>query len=49
LNNKTYVKSWTTSDKRIAARMEVEWKSRVHAQQYLGIREDIPVRQVLES
>jgi len=49
LNNKTYVKSSKTSDKRIAERMEAGWKTQVHAQQYPGVREDITVRQILES
>jgi integrase len=38
-----------TSDKRIAERMEAEWKAQIHAQQYLGVREDITVRQILEN
>jgi integrase len=49
LNNKTYVKSSKTTDKRIAERMEAEWKAQVHAQQYLGVREEITVRQILEA
>jgi integrase len=48
LNNQTYVKSSKTSDKRIAERMEAEWKAQIHAQQYLGVREEITVRQILE-
>jgi integrase len=49
LNNRTYVKSSKTSDKRIAERMEAEWKAQIHGQQYLGEREDITVRQILET
>src|SRR5689334_15878288 len=49
LNGKTYVKSSKTSDKRIAERMEAEWKAQIHAQQYLGVREEITVRQILED
>jgi integrase len=29
--------------------MEAEWKAQIHAQQYLGVREDITVRQILEN
>jgi integrase len=43
------VKSAKTSDKRIAERMEAEWKAEIHGQQYLGKREEITVRQVIEN
>lgn len=49
LNNRTYVKSSKTSDKRLAERMEAEWKAAIHAQQYLGEREAIKVRQIIEN
>ena len=49
LNNKTYVKSAKTTDKRVAERMEAEWKSQIHGQQYLGEREEITVRQIIEN
>jgi len=49
LNNKTYVKSAKTTDKRVAERMEAEWKAEIHGQQYLGEREDITIRQMLEN
>src|ERR1039457_4506684 len=49
LNNKTFVKSSKTSDKRIAERMEAEWKAQIHAQQFLGQREEITVRQLLDN
>ena len=49
LNGKTYVKSAKTTDKRVAERMEAEWKTEIHGQQYLGEREDITVRQILEN
>lgn len=49
LNNKTYVKSAKTTDKRVAERMEAEWRAEVHGQQYLGEREEITVRQILEN
>ena len=49
LNNRNYVKSAKTSDKRVAERMEAEWKAEIHAQQYLGEREEITVRQIIEN
>jgi len=49
LNNRTYVRSAKTTDKRIAERMEAEWKAQVHAQQYLGTRDEITVRQILDA
>ena len=38
---KTYIKSSKTTDKRIAERMEREWKVKIHSQQYLGEKESI--------
>jgi integrase len=49
LNNRTYVKSAKTTDKRIAERMEAEWKSQIHGRQYLGEREEITVRQIIAN
>lgn len=49
INNRTYVKSARTTDKRVAERMEAEWRAKVHGQQYLGDREDVTVRQILEN
>ena len=49
LNNRTYVKSAKTTDKRVAERMEAEWKAEIHGQQYLGEREEITVRRMLEN
>ena len=49
LNNRTYVKSARTTDKRVAERMEAEWKAEIHGQQYLGEREEITVRQIIEN
>jgi site-specific recombinase XerD len=49
LNNRTYVKSARTSDKRVAQRMEAEWKAEIHGQQYLGEREEITVHQIIEN
>jgi integrase len=49
LNNRTYVQSAKTTDRRVAERMEAEWKAKIHAHRYLGAREDITVRQILEN
>src|SRR5258708_20174410 len=49
LNNRTYVKSAKATDKRVAERMEAEWKAQIHARQYLGLREDITLRQIFEN
>src|ERR1022692_13225 len=49
LNNRNYVRSAKTTDKRVAERMEAEWKAKIHARQYLGLREDITLRQILEN
>ena len=42
LNNRTYVKSAKTTDKRVAERMEAEWKAEIHGQQYLAKHRAVP-------
>ena len=49
LNGRTYIKSAKTSDKRVAERMEAEWKAQIHGLQYLGQREEITIRQMLDN
>ena len=46
-NGKTYIKSSKTTDKRIAERMEREWKVETHSQQYLGEKETIIFSDIL--
>lgn len=38
---KTYIKSSKTTDKRVAERIEREWRVKVHSHQYLGELEDV--------
>jgi integrase len=47
LNGKTYIRSSKTSDKRIAAKVEDDWKAKVHAQQLLGHKERITLKAAL--
>lgn len=46
-NGKTYIKSSKTTDKRIAERVEREWKVQIHSQQYLGDKESIKFSDIL--
>lgn len=46
---KTYVKSSKTADKRVAERMEAEWRTQIHARQYLKEREPITLNEMFES
>ena len=48
-NGKTYIKSSKTTDKRIAERMEREWKVELHSQQYLGEKETIKFSDILNQ
>jgi len=48
-NGKTYIKSSKTTDKRIAERMEREWKVGIHSQQYLGEKETIQFTEILSQ
>lgn len=44
LNGKTYIRSSRTSNKRAAEQMETEWKAKLHAQQFLGQKDRISLR-----
>lgn len=46
---KTYIKSSKTIDKRIAERIEREWKVKVHSQQYLGDKQSISFSDILSQ
>jgi site-specific recombinase XerD len=46
---KTYVKSAKTADKRVAERMEAEWKAEIHGGVYLKNREPITVSQMFDN
>ena len=41
LNGQTYIRSTKTPDRKVAERMEAEWRAKLHAQQVLGVREQI--------
>lgn len=43
------MKSAKTTDRRIAERMETEWRAQIHAQLYLGEREEITLRQIFDN
>lgn len=47
LNGRTYIRSAKTADKRAAEQLEREWKRSLHAQQYLGQRERISIRNAI--
>jgi integrase len=49
LAGQTYVKSSKTSDKRVAERMEAEWKTQIHAGLYLREREPISVNAMFDN
>lgn len=48
LNNRTYVKSSKTADKRVAERMESEWKAQIHAGLFLKEKQPITVSQMFD-
>lgn len=49
LNGKTFIRSSRTTNKKLAEQMETEWKAKLHAQQFLGHRERLSVRQAIEQ
>jgi len=49
LNGKTYIRSSRTTNKKLAEQMEVDWKSKLHAQQFLGQKERITLRAAIDQ
>jgi integrase len=49
LNGKTFIRSSRTTNKKVADQMEVEWKTKLHAQQFLGKREQVPLGEALRT
>jgi integrase len=47
LNGDTFIKSSKTTNKKIAERMEVEWKAELHASKFLKKKDEIAVKQML--
>ena len=48
-NGKTYIRSSRSTDKRLADQMEREWRRQLHAQAFLGQKERIVVRDILDQ
>jgi len=48
-NGKTYVKSSKTANKKVAEKMERDWKAEIHAQQELGERQRITLKDALDG
>lgn len=49
LNGKTYIRSSRTNNKKAAEQLEAEMKSKIHAEQFLGHRQRIAIRQALHQ
>ncbi|MEL4181675.1 tyrosine-type recombinase/integrase [Roseateles sp. PN1] len=49
LNGTTYIRSSRTTTKKVAEQMEIDWKAKLHGQQFLGHRERMTVRQAMEQ
>lgn len=49
LNGKTYIRSSRTTNKKAADQMEADWKSKLHAQQFLGEKPRISIRIALHQ
>jgi integrase len=48
-NGKTYIKSSKTTNRKVAEKMERDWKAEIHAQQELGERQRITLKDALEQ
>ena len=49
LNGRTYIRSSRTTAKKVAEQMESDWRSKLHAQQFLGQKDRITLRAALEQ
>jgi integrase len=49
MNGKTYIRSSRTTDKRVAEQLERDWRRQLHAQQFLGSKEQVVIRDALEQ
>jgi integrase len=49
LTGRTYIRSSRTTNKKIAEQMEVEWKAKLHAQQFLGKRERVSLGDAIRT
>ncbi len=49
LNGKNYVKSSKTSNKKAAEQMEANWRAEIHGRRYLGAKEEIKVRTLIDN
>jgi hypothetical protein len=41
MNGRTYIRSSRTTNKKAAEQMEIDWRAKLHAQQFLGQKERI--------
>jgi integrase len=49
LNGQTFIRSSRTTNKKAAEQIETEWRVKLHAQQFLGHRERLSVRQAIDQ
>ena len=49
MNGQTFIRSSRTTNKKAAEQMETDWKAKLHAQQFLGHRERLSVRQAIDQ
>lgn len=49
MNGKTYIRSSRSTNKKVAEQMETDWKSKLHAQQFLGQKDRITVRSAIDQ
>jgi len=49
MNGKTFIRSSRTTIKKAAEQMEAEWKVKIHAQQFLGQKEQVTLREAIED
>lgn len=49
MNGQTFIRSSRTTNKKAAEQMETDWKAKLHAQQFLGHRERLSVREAIDQ
>lgn len=49
INGKSYIRSSRTTNKKAAEQFEIDWRAKLHAQQFLGHRERLSLRQAINQ
>src|SRR5450759_3195347 len=49
LNGRTYIRSSRTTVKKLAEQMEADWRTKLHAEQFMGKKQRITLREAVDQ